>query len=69
MTKDELTELKGVLEPFAKVATLFADRIPQHGDVIQGWEFTSGTAELRISQCQRAAEALAKIDAAIKAAS
>lgn len=65
---DALAELASALEPFAKVASLFKDRKPQHGDIIHAWEFTSGSAELRVSDCKRAADALALIDMARRAA-
>lgn len=60
-----LKEAQDALEPFRAVAYIFRDRTPQHGDVIQAWEFTSGSAELRISHCVKAAFVLTKVTAAL----
>jgi hypothetical protein len=54
------------LEPFAAVAAIFSDREPQHGDIIHGWEFSSGSADLRVSHCKAAAKSITEIDAALQ---
>jgi hypothetical protein len=56
----ELETAQAALEPFAKVADIFTDRKPQNGDTIHSWEFTSGSAELRYSDCVRARKALSE---------
>ena len=57
-----LVGARKALEPFEQVAYIYRDRTPQHGDVIQAWEFTSGSAELRVSHCMEAQLAGRAID-------